>query len=168
MPLTNTETNPFWEFSLAIYAQPGVADACLELQETQAVDVNVLLYVCWCAWQGWALEVSDVAAVDAAIADWRRDVVLPIRKLRQSLRNYPGVETSRQIIKQAELEAERVQQGRMYTYSTSMDFTSGQDSLQKNLAQFAVFQACESVALCSFEQAILAAFSCEKAGRPDH
>jgi uncharacterized protein (TIGR02444 family) len=37
MTLTNTESNPFWEFSLSIYAQPGVAVSCLDLQEALQV-----------------------------------------------------------------------------------------------------------------------------------
>jgi uncharacterized protein (TIGR02444 family) len=158
MTLTNTETNPFWEFSLAIYAQPGVAPACLELQETHAVDVNVLLYVCWCAWEGKILEARKIAAVDAAIAAWRREVVWPIRVLRQSLGNHPEAESSRQMIKQAELEAERVQQRRMYAYSESIQFTSKQDSLPQNLAGFVAFHGCDNGALYGFEQAALAAF----------
>jgi uncharacterized protein (TIGR02444 family) len=165
MALTNTETNPFWEFSLAIYAQPGVQSACLKLQETQAVDVNVLLYVCWCAWEGRVLEASDLAAVDAAIAAWRRDVVWPIRALRQGLRNYPGVETSYQMIKQAELEAERVQQGRMYAHSESIQFTSEQGCLPQNLASFLAFHGGDNETLYGFQQLLLAAFRTVRIGR---
>ena len=37
------QTRSFWDFSLAFYALPGVADACLELQERCSVDVKVML-----------------------------------------------------------------------------------------------------------------------------
>jgi hypothetical protein len=35
--------NPFWDFSLALYAKEGVADACLLLQDKLGYDVNLLL-----------------------------------------------------------------------------------------------------------------------------
>ena len=39
--------SPFWQFSLAFYRQPGVADACIRLQEEAGVDVNLLLFLLW-------------------------------------------------------------------------------------------------------------------------
>ncbi|MCG8546534.1 MAG: TIGR02444 family protein, partial [Alphaproteobacteria bacterium] len=37
--------NAFWNFSLRAYARPGVADACIRLQDRYGVDVNVLFYL---------------------------------------------------------------------------------------------------------------------------
>lgn len=46
--------NPFWRFSCAVYAAPGVAQACLELQDTHGADVNLLLLAAWLgAARGW-------------------------------------------------------------------------------------------------------------------
>ncbi len=39
----------FWDFSLAIYRQPGVPEECLALQERLGADVNLLLL---CAYLG--------------------------------------------------------------------------------------------------------------------
>src|SRR5271170_5952237 len=39
---TSTET-PFWRFSLNFYRQADVSDACIALQDTCGVDVNLLL-----------------------------------------------------------------------------------------------------------------------------
>jgi uncharacterized protein (TIGR02444 family) len=157
MTLTNTESNPFWEFSLSIYAQPGVAVCCLQLQESAAVDVNVLLYACWCASEGWVLGTTELAAVTAAVEDWRRDVVLPLRLLRRDLREYPGVESTRAILKQAELEAEREQQQKMYCHSQSRVQTPGREALQVNLTQFGLFHTCDAAALAGFERVVKAA-----------
>ncbi len=154
---TNTGSNPFWNFSLAIYAQAGVATVCLDLQESLGVDVNLLLYVCWCASEGRALTDRQIVAVDASIADWRRDVVHPLRVLRQGLRDYPGVDSTRAMIKQAELEAERVQQQRMHRHSLSGDPVEG--GLHDNLQQFAGFQGCPPEALRRFEEAASAALA---------
>jgi uncharacterized protein (TIGR02444 family) len=156
MTLTNTDANPLWNFSLALYALDGVAPACLQLQETAGVDVNLLLFCSWQAWQGIALEPADLAAVDAGVALWRADVVHPIRALRQQLKDYPHVEASRSLIKQAELEAERVQQQCMYQQSlrpeaaTDAGVDEKGEILEHNLQQFAAFHGIEMASLAGF------------------
>ena len=158
MNQTNTDSNPFWKFSLAIYAQTGVATACLDLQESLGVDVNVLLFVCWYASEGRALTAEEIAAVDASIAGWRQDVVHPIRVLRQGLREYPGVDSTRTVIKRAELESERVQQQNMHLYSLSSGWEKAGGDLHGNLQQFASFQGCPPQVLAAFEEAMAAGF----------
>ena len=37
----------FWRFALGFYARPGVAPACLELQDRHGKDVLIALYCCW-------------------------------------------------------------------------------------------------------------------------
>ena len=39
--------SPFWQFSVKFYAMPGVADACIALQDKARVDVNVLFFLLW-------------------------------------------------------------------------------------------------------------------------
>ena len=36
--------SPFWQFSIKFYAVPGVADACIALQDQAKVDVNILFF----------------------------------------------------------------------------------------------------------------------------
>jgi uncharacterized protein (TIGR02444 family) len=48
--------NPFWNFSLAVYAAPDVAAECLALQSALNIDANSLLF---CAWLGRAKQHSD-------------------------------------------------------------------------------------------------------------
>ena len=169
MTLTNTGANPFWNFSLALYALDGVAPACLELQETAGIDVNLLLFCSWRAWQGIALEPADLQAVDAGVAAWRADVVHPIRALREQLREYPGVEASRLLIKQAELEAERVQQQCMYQQSlgskVDIDADVDGDVLEHNLQQFAAFQGIEVSRLAGYCRLAKRGFRSLKADR---
>ena len=70
--------NAFWRFSLAVYAAPGVAEECLALQETSNIGVNLLLF---CAWVGAGcralLTQGDVERADAAVRNWRKNVVHP-------------------------------------------------------------------------------------------
>ena len=42
----------FWDFSVTLYGRPGVAPACLELQERRGLDVNVLMFCLWLAQSG--------------------------------------------------------------------------------------------------------------------
>jgi len=107
----------FWKFSLRFYAQPGVAPACIELQDDAGVDVNLLFLFIFLAEAGRSVARVDVARIDAAIAPWRNEVVRPLRAARRALKNSPGVsgaETLRSEVKRIELEAERLQQEALF------------------------------------------------------
>ena len=67
----STQGSPFWRFSLQFYRQPGVADACIALQEEAGVDVNLLLFLLWHATTQRAFTAADVAALEAKIGAWR-------------------------------------------------------------------------------------------------
>ena len=114
----------FWRFSLRFYALPGVAPACLALQDQAGVDVNVLLLLLFAADQGRELSRDDVARLDAAIAPWRTDVVGPLRTLRRRLKtgvgDFPSNEGFRNLVKKIELEAERVEQGRLESLAATL------------------------------------------------
>lgn len=107
---------PFWSFSVELYGRPGVAPACLALQDRFGCDVNLLLFALWAARNGVALGAADFARLDAAVAPWRASVVEPIRALRRRLKAEtldadPGLaEACRQALLKAELEAERAAQ----------------------------------------------------------
>ena len=76
----SAQGSPFWRFSLGFYRQPGVADACIALQDECGVDVNVLLFFLWLAAAQKADHGADQArAVWEQAALWRDDVVAPLR-----------------------------------------------------------------------------------------
>lgn len=111
--------NGLWPFSLAVYGRPGVAEACLSLQDRHGLDVNLLLFCCWAGSCGRALDQAGLAAAEMAVATWRNQVVRPLRALRRRMkREWAGfdsveVEALRQRLKAAELEAERLEQSRL-------------------------------------------------------
>lgn len=117
--------SPFWRFSIKFYGMPGVAPACIELQDQAKVDVNVLFFLLWNATQGRALNATDVAKVEEAIGPWREMAVVPIRHVRRALKSPPAVMTPeaaegfRTRIKAVELEAERLQQEALYSLAES-------------------------------------------------
>jgi uncharacterized protein (TIGR02444 family) len=117
--------SPFWRFSIRFYAMPGVAPACIELQDRAGVDVNVLFFLLWNATQNRALSEQDVAAVERAIGPWRDGTVVPLRNVRRALKTPPpammaeAAESLRNRVKSVELEAERLQQEALYHFAQS-------------------------------------------------
>ncbi len=59
--------SPFWRFSLATYRKPGVATACLALQDECGVDVNLMLFLLWLAANGRQLSVDNIKELDQAV-----------------------------------------------------------------------------------------------------
>src|ERR1700704_2213276 len=121
----SAQGSPFWRFSLRVYRAPGVGDACIALQETSGVDVNLLLFLLWQATERRALTAADVTALDQTISGWRDTAVIPLRDVRRALKSSPGLvapniaEAFRTRIKAVELEAERLQQEAMYALAGS-------------------------------------------------
>jgi uncharacterized protein (TIGR02444 family) len=112
--------SPFWRFSVKFYAVPGVAPACIELQDMAKVDVNVLFFLLWNATERRALNAAEVAEIERIIGPWREMAVIPIRNVRRALKTPPAAlapdtaEGFRTRIKAVELEAERLQQEALF------------------------------------------------------
>jgi uncharacterized protein (TIGR02444 family) len=106
----------FWTFSLQTFAKPSVAQTCLDLQDRCGIDVNVLLFMLWCAHYGRRLSAQNICNVVDLVNSWQTDVVDRLRLVRRALKHpaasWPpqGTESLRARVKAAELEAERLQQ----------------------------------------------------------
>ncbi len=105
----------FWQFSLALYARPGVAAALIGLQDRLGLDVNVMLCGIWCAASGRRLTAADVAAMSRASSSWQRKVVRPLRAVRRHLKVAPPAGTAdarrlRAAVQRLEIESERLEQ----------------------------------------------------------
>jgi uncharacterized protein (TIGR02444 family) len=107
----------FWDFSLALYAKPGVAPACLALQERHGIDVNALMFCVWLADSGRGpVPRAELDAAFAAVATWHAQVVRTLRPLRQRLKfGFDPVEPElvralRARIQKIEIDAEHVEQ----------------------------------------------------------
>ena len=105
-----------WTFALDIYARPGIAEACLSLQNEAGVDVMMLLVIAFAAARLRILLTSaEVGELDQACRPWREHIVRPLRAIRSGLKSgpltAPGNETEqfRSNIKTIELAAERLQ-----------------------------------------------------------
>jgi uncharacterized protein (TIGR02444 family) len=105
-----------WRFSLALYTRPGVAEALIALQDRAGCDVNLLLFALWCgAAHGHRLDRAELAAAEGAIAPVARDIVGPVRQLRQDLKTEPAADLLdlRRRLLALELAAERQVQHRL-------------------------------------------------------
>ena len=105
-----------WAFALAIYAKPGVAEACLTLQNEAGVDVMLLLTTTFAAVKHRLLLTPDeIRALDEACRPWRVQIVWPLRTIRTGLKTGPrpapgeATEPFRSQVKALELAAEKLQ-----------------------------------------------------------
>lgn len=112
--------NPFWKFSLDVYAAPGVAAECLALQRELDVDVNMLLF---CAWLGASrkvmLSAEQLEMFEDIVRPWHEDVVKPLRRVRDTIKSRADfvdedIGALRKKVLAAELDAERIEQALLY------------------------------------------------------
>lgn len=114
-------SDDLWRFAVDRYACPGVAAACLELQDRFDADVPLLLWAVWAGERhGHALDIGDIRRAQSLVAEWRSLSVLPLRHLRRWLKGVPApfplpapspaeVAAFREQVKALELAAERLQ-----------------------------------------------------------
>lgn len=103
-------SSDLWSFSLALYARPGVEQACLHLQ---TVGANVCLLLCgaWLDQRGVACNDQRLLQLRSLIEPWDADVVQPLRALRTQWKTAATSDAElhslREQVKALELEAER-------------------------------------------------------------
>lgn len=117
--LDNNASTPhpdLWSWSLVVYGRPGFSADAIALQDHHGLDVNLLLYCLWAGLvAGVELGESALAAAVAATGSWQREVVMPLRAVRRSLKAYAHprpelVAALRKGVAGLELEAERGEQ----------------------------------------------------------
>jgi uncharacterized protein (TIGR02444 family) len=143
------DAGAFWRFSLAFYARPGVADACLRLQDEAQVDINVMLYLLFLAQCGRTLTCTEVARIDQGVAQWRTQVVSALRTIRRRLKTPLGAfepsltNALRNGVKRIELDAEHLQQDAMQRLFPPESIGAAQSdrllAARANLAAYGVF-----------------------------
>lgn len=116
--MSDLPRSAFWDFSLEFYRRPGVAEACLALQDRHAIDVNLLLACLWMGRQGRLLSRAALAHMMDEAEALHAQVVRPLRAARRGLKK-PAESGGRLAaplgqlrarVKAAELEAEHIEQ----------------------------------------------------------
>lgn len=83
--------DPFKRFALGLYGSNGVANACLYLQNRHDLDVNVVLFAGFVgAVRRQTLTTPGVDAAQRRVDAWHREVVRPLRGVRQRLKTGPA------------------------------------------------------------------------------
>lgn len=117
--IVDPQETPFWQFSGIVYRNPGVAAACLALQDRHDLDVNLLLFCAWAGTCGRRLDGGDVALLRTASRPWQDEVVAPLRATRRWLKQQASLpedlgESFRDEVKTMELQAEMLEQLLLY------------------------------------------------------
>ena len=137
--------NPFWQFSLTVYARPGVAAVCLDLQNALNIDVNVLLFVAWIgAAKDIILDDRSLATIEARTRGWNDSVVRPLRTVRQNMKSLPEManqpaDALRKDIAALELRAEQVEQALLFGTAEEVRGTpaaDGKTAIHANVTRF--------------------------------
>lgn len=140
----------FWNFSVRTYRKPGVADACLALQDRHGLDVNVLLFCCWF---GCTRGVVDDRLWDRVLAfsePWADNVVRPLRAVRTWMKHtgctQPNISNDecmklREEIKRIELKAEQLQENTLQSLAEDspldvLDSTSQRICIYMNTKEY--------------------------------
>ena len=153
-------SNPFWDYSIAVYSRQGVAPACLALQDSFDLDVNLLLYAAWLAHLGQRLDQDHLSAVEALVADWRDNMVRPLRRVRQHWRESPQAVELREGIKSLELRAEQQQQDAMYGFHQgAAALSDSPQSLRENLVLVAALSGEKSATKAAAIERLAKAFT---------
>lgn len=108
-----------WDFSVTLYAQPGVAERCLQLQDERGADVCLLLAALWLERRGVAAAPERVAALERLATPWQAQVTAPLRQLRRAWKTPAAADSGlaelRRQLAALELQAERLLLERMET-----------------------------------------------------
>ena len=159
--------HPFWNFSLEIYAGEGVAAACLDLQERRGCDVNILLFCCWLGASGRSTLTADRLRAILKVTDvWQAEIVRPLRRVRQLLKDKPWtealpetVEAARRRVAEAELAAEHAEQlklASLYTPPADRDRPI-EKRLRSAVGNLGVYAVCLGVVPDAKDRAAVAA-----------
>lgn len=127
-----------WNFALELYARAGVEQACLELQEA-GNDVCLLLTGAWLQRRGVRCLDERLQALQALAGPWQREVVTPLRQVRQDWRANAGQDAElaalREQVKKLELQAERILLERLQALAENWPDEAGDNDWLVRLAE---------------------------------
>lgn len=107
MKHNNVTAEDFWQTSLTLYAKPGVAQICLQLQDDFHCNVNVLLFVVYCEIKQVSLSTNQLDQLTRAIAKSDEAICEARQKRRQAKHSAPK---DYEALKAKELALEKCQQ----------------------------------------------------------
>lgn len=133
--------NPFWNYSLQLYADKDIRQLCITLQDCYEANVNIILWCCWYASEGGELYDLLLQQVLANNTTWHTHVTRQLRHARQWLNDkeqQEQIHSFRQQILQLEIISEAFQQQQLYELSLNQEKTAINqvDTARTNLKQY--------------------------------
>ncbi|MEP3112689.1 TIGR02444 family protein [Nisaea sp.] len=127
---------PFWIYSLTTYGREDVAARCLALQDRFGLDVNLILLCCWLGSRSAVLDRVQANQAVVLADKWATPVIAPLRAVRRHLKSEAADENTSRFRKQLaalELDAEKIQQSRLYERFGSLPSNSDESLLQTTI-----------------------------------
>lgn len=140
MTSTLPDAENYWSDMLKVYAKNGVSQACLSLQDRFSIDVILFLTTLIACQKGCLIDDQAVSRLDAACAQWRAQIVHPLRLIRQQLKNKPlskakkDAHVFREKIKALELNAEKLQLNLLHDVLIILHWDKTKDVNQSHLS----------------------------------
>ncbi|MBD3671597.1 MAG: TIGR02444 family protein [Gammaproteobacteria bacterium] len=112
--------NALWEFSLKVYQEPEVENACLLMQDKLDIDINMLLTCLWLGVSGRGrLNEAELNDLTQQVAFWQEEIIQPMRQVRRRLKDLSKVGGEeftqlRKSVSASELDAEQMEQQMLY------------------------------------------------------
>lgn len=122
--------NPFWAFSLRVWAKPALQAQLLTLQRTDDIDINLLLFAIWCGTQAKQLP-ADMSAITRTATQWQQHIK-PLRSVRLALAQNPSAQSLKTLVQKAEVLAEQYEQAALFAHAS--DLTASMLALPELLA----------------------------------
>ena len=132
--------NPLWRHACQFYAQSGVEQLLLTLQDEHGADINQILQAHWLGTEG---KVWDQGCVSEEYVLWMKQQIQPLRKIRRDMKQQwvvdkgPAFEDFRQQIKKLELQAEQYGLALLYLASQSFIESPVDKALEINMRSYA-------------------------------
>ena len=101
------KNSPLWRFSNNIYRKEGVSEILLHVQDKFFIDVNMILFVAWLASINRSLTATDIQDAQKLVSLWRVMVIVPVRNIRRSLKDFSGIDYLYEDVKKLEIDSEK-------------------------------------------------------------
>ncbi|GAB5471792.1 MAG: hypothetical protein Kilf2KO_48220 [Rhodospirillales bacterium] len=131
----------FWDFALALYRADGVQRACLDLQDSAGLDVNLLLYCCWAGQGGHVFSHNELRHLHTLSSSWQGGILRPMRQLRQRIGKESDAEGCYAAAKSLELQLERLEQARLLSEVPVRWGKGGREAAAANLRTYLMLAA---------------------------
>jgi len=132
--------NPLWRHACQFYAQSGIEQILLTLQDEHGADINQILQAHWLGSEG-KLWGPDVVSEEYLL--WMEQQIQPLRKIRRDMKQQWGMERGaafedfRQQVKKLELQAEQYGLALLYLAGQQQPPSVEGKLVQENFSRYA-------------------------------